>query len=78
MDISINQKLLAQVLPHYDCSLSDSTVTTLGNGLINYTYLVKTEQRRFVLQQLNQEVFNNPEQLIQNAELINQHLRVCV
>jgi len=74
MNKVVNREVLKQVLPHYNCSLNNSTVTTLGNGLINATYLVRNINTSFVLQRINDHVFKSPEQVINNAELINQHL----
>lgn len=70
----VDREILNQVLPHYNCSLNNSTVSTLGNGLINSTYLVRSINASFVLQRINNHVFQLPEQVINNAELINLHL----
>ncbi len=70
----VDREILSQVLPHFGCSLSNSTVSPLGNGLINQTYLVRNIDVVFVLQCINKNVFKHPEQVIENAELINAHL----
>ncbi|MFT5757870.1 MAG: hypothetical protein ACI9LM_002607 [Alteromonadaceae bacterium] len=70
----INRDILKQVLPHFGCSLNNSTVSPLGNGLINQTYLVRNIHAVFVLQCINKNVFKKPEQVIENAELISAHL----
>lgn len=75
MSSSINHPQLNQVLPFYQCSLSNSSVAQLGNGLINDTYLVRNINNNFVLQRVNHFVFKKPEQVINNAELINTHLQ---
>ncbi|MFN2457211.1 MAG: phosphotransferase enzyme family protein [Chitinophagaceae bacterium] len=51
-------------------------IKTLGNGLINKTYLLQ-EQRRdaIVLQQLNTNVFQHPEDMQHNYLLIQEHLK---
>jgi len=74
MSKALDLKLLNHVLSHYDCSLDNSTITPLGNGLINDTYLVKSQSYKFVLQRINDHVFLQPELIIKNAELIHQHL----
>jgi Ser/Thr protein kinase RdoA (MazF antagonist) len=66
--------LLALVLPHFGYALTDCKVTSLGNGLINGTYLVQANDKTFVLQCLNQQVFNEPEQVTNNIDLISTHL----
>lgn len=70
----VNRDILNQVLLHFGCSLNNSTVAPLGNGLINQTYLVRNINAVFVLQCINKNVFKSPEQVIDNAELINEHL----
>lgn len=50
--------------------------TTLGNGLINDTYLVTTsDNRQYVLQRINSSVFKDPEALQNNLKLISDHIR---
>ena len=70
----VDNETLNQVLTHYGCSIENCTVSPLGNGLINDTYLVSNEQANFVLQRINKNVFKNPKDVINNAELINKHL----
>jgi Ser/Thr protein kinase RdoA (MazF antagonist) len=70
----VSNGILDEVLSHYDCSLENSTVSSLGNGLINWTFLVKNPDRTFVLQRINHQVFKKPIQVINNAELISEHL----
>ncbi len=70
----VDQENLNQVLANYHCSIDNSTVSPLGNGLINSTYLVRNINANFVLQRVNKNVFKQPKQVIDNAELINTHL----
>ncbi|MGZ8190153.1 MAG: phosphotransferase enzyme family protein [Methylococcaceae bacterium] len=49
-------------------------ITPLGNGLINDTFLVVTENSSFVLQRINRQVFPVPEQIISNLITLYQHL----
>lgn len=50
-------------------------IVTLGNGLINDTYLVTTEHDSFVLQRINTQVFPNPVQIMENLNCLHQHLQ---
>ncbi|MBP3725672.1 MAG: aminoglycoside phosphotransferase family protein [Bacteroidaceae bacterium] len=53
-------------------------VQPLGNGLINDTFLVKTEENAqpdYVLQRINQHVFTDVALLQRNIEMVTQHLR---
>ena len=74
MSKALDLSLLSHVLPHYNCSLENATAAPLGNGLINDTYLVKYQSKKFVLQRINEHVFMQPELIIKNAELIHKHL----
>lgn len=49
-------------------------ISSLGNGLINDTYLVKTASQAFVLQRINTSVFHNPEQIMTNLVTLSQHI----
>lgn len=75
MNNLVENNALSEVLPFYHCSIKNSKVSALGNGLINQTYLVKSIEQSFVLQQINHHVFKEPTQVINNAELINKHLQ---
>jgi len=66
--------LVSQVLPYYQCTFENSTISPLGNGLINDTFLVKSSERCFVLQRINLHVFPEPELIAHNLELIHKHL----
>jgi Ser/Thr protein kinase RdoA (MazF antagonist) len=50
-------------------------IETLGNGFINDTYLVTTDAKPFVLQKINRHVFPNPEQIMANLMVLNQHIK---
>jgi Ser/Thr protein kinase RdoA (MazF antagonist) len=70
----VDNETLNQVLLNYKFSLDNSSVSPLGNGLINSTYLVCNAKVNCVLQRINKNVFKNPKDVIDNAELINKHL----
>lgn len=74
MSKAVERATLNKILPHYHCSLNNSTVAPLGNGLINSTFLVRSINANFVLQKINQHVFTKPTDVVANAELINNHL----
>ncbi|MFT5636775.1 MAG: Ser/Thr protein kinase RdoA (MazF antagonist) [Cognaticolwellia sp.] len=76
MTQSIPNKILALVLPQFGYAVESCHITLLGNGLINNTYLVKAADKTFVLQRLNQQVFNAPLQVTNNADLISSHLKL--
>jgi Ser/Thr protein kinase RdoA (MazF antagonist) len=51
-----------------------SSITPLGEGLINDTFLVTSPESHFVLQRINALVFPAPEQIMDNLHQLNQHL----
>ena len=65
---------IRSILEHYDCSHKSCEFLKLGNGLINQTYKVIDDTQSFVLQKINQLVFTKPEQVIENANKINEFL----
>lgn len=72
----IPNKLLTLVLSQFGYAQENCNISSLGNGLINNTYLVHTGDKSFVLQRINQQVFNAPLNVINNADLISAHLNV--
>lgn len=50
-------------------------IQPLGNGLINDTFLVKTDSAPFVLQRINTTVFPRPARIVENLFVLNRHLR---
>jgi thiamine kinase-like enzyme len=80
MDISSTStsKNIEFVITQFGINYAESTVSTLGNGLINCTYLVKSPTKTFVLQKINQGVFKQAKQVISNAELIDKCLATAI
>ncbi len=50
-------------------------VEPLGRGLINETFLVSTDSRRFVLQRINRRVFPDPAAIMANLRVLTDHVR---
>ena len=46
-----------------------------GNGLINDTFLVITEQKRYILQRINKTVFPRPDRVMENIVAVTEHIR---
>lgn len=51
-----------------------TAIFPLGNGLINDTFLVRTESSHFVLQRINRKVFPAPDLIMDNLRMLNRHL----
>jgi Ser/Thr protein kinase RdoA (MazF antagonist) len=50
-------------------------IEPLGRGLINDTFLVAAESRRFVLQRINRRVFPEPAAVMANLRTLSNHVR---
>ena len=52
-----------------------ASCTPYGNGHINDTFLVQTEQERYILQRINTYVFPRPVELMENILAVTEHIR---
>lgn len=50
-------------------------IIPFGNGLINKTYRVITSERKYILQRINNVVFNDVDALMNNIILVTRHLQ---
>lgn len=66
---------LALVASQFLSEKSINKITTLGNGLIHKTYLVDTSDASYILQNINNSIFENPDLLVKNHLKINEKLR---
>ena len=71
---SLLNQLARQVCKQFSNSAINE-ITTLGNGLINDTFLVTTSKEQFVLQRINSQIFPQPDWVMQNLLLLCQHIR---
>ena len=62
-----------QVLSAYGFS-ADTSVTPHGTGLINRTWLVRSDKGTYILQQLNRQVFARPHLIADNIEMVGHYL----
>ena len=46
-----------------------------GNGHINDTFLTVTDQKRYILQRINSDVFPRPWEIMENIERVTNHIR---
>ena len=71
-------KEIKSIVEQFDTRGTIATIKPLGNGLINDTFLVKTEEAKcpdYVLQRINHMVFQNVEVLQANIEKVTAHIR---
>lgn len=65
-----------EVLAAYGFSKDNTSIAKVGSGLINHTYLIqpKSGDKKFILQQINTNVFKNPWAIANNIEAISDYL----
>ena len=68
---------LNKIIDQFDIKGTVSEVKPLGNGLINDTYVVRTEGDTpdYVLQRINHHIFTDVEGLQHNIEAVTRHIR---
>lgn len=66
---------LQQIAAQFVDNLDQPTITPLGNGLINDTYLVQGAANSFILQRINPDVFPQPEYIMDNLSQLARHIR---
>ncbi|MBE0369611.1 hypothetical protein PAUR_a4147 [Pseudoalteromonas aurantia 208] len=76
-EVRMNNTAIAQYLSQqFGLNSELAVMNPIGNGHINTTMLLKDGRRAIVVQKLNTEVFPKPEQLVENARAIEQHLSI--
>lgn len=66
--------MLNQILPLYGILPVKSNIQLFGDGLINHTWKVGTENAAFILQKVNQAVFKRPQDIDQNVSRLKAFL----
>jgi Ser/Thr protein kinase RdoA (MazF antagonist) len=69
-----NSAVAAHLSQQFGLDGEQPVMNPIGNGHINTTMLLKDGKQAVVVQKLNTDVFPNPEQLVENARAIEQHL----
>lgn len=67
---------LNAALKQFGFDSHDITLTKIGNGLINQTYLASGSNQDYILQGLNTQVFTNPDAVNHNIQLISNYFKV--
>lgn len=66
--------MFENILPLYGLSITNTIVQPFGDGLINRTWKVTTNQSSYILQQVNTSVFHVPENIDHNLSLLKSYL----
>ncbi|MDD7384853.1 MAG: aminoglycoside phosphotransferase family protein [Actinomycetaceae bacterium] len=73
--MGIRERLERPILSHFTFEGDVLSVEPYGDGHINETFLVRTTQRRYILQRMNEEVFPDPAALMHNIQYVTEYLR---
>ncbi len=65
---------MRNILTPYGFEEEDCIITPFGNGLINRTWLLEANGERFILQKINQQVFQSPGDIAFNIRFIARYL----
>ena len=63
--------MLNSILKLYGFSPDTYTIIPFGNGLINKTWIIAVEQRKFIVQKINTSIFKSPNLIAQNINRLN-------
>src|SRR5947208_3105400 len=67
--------MISEVLHHFALDTEEPVVEAFGSGLINHTWLIKTQSKRYILQRINENVFKQPKAIDDNISAIDQYLK---
>ena len=70
----MDSKLL-EIFNRFDVAGEALDIIPYGNGHINWSYLVKTDVRDYMLQTINTYVYKNVDSLMRNIYIVTNHLR---
>ena len=63
--------MLQSIAPLYDFDPNNCKITSFGNGLINKTWILEVEGRKFILQKINTAIFKSPQLIAENIHQLN-------
>ena len=66
---------LKTVINLFEIKGSIEVIQKLNKGLINTTYLVLTNERKYIFQKINTSIFKNVSAIMDNIEMVNTHLK---
>lgn len=67
--------MLNPILQQYGFTAGTCSVTAFGTGLINNTWLVEEDGKRYILQRINQNVFKTPQAIDDNIQQLSAYLQ---
>jgi hypothetical protein len=67
--------MLTSLLTSYGFEPDKCIIQTFGSGLINHTWVIKYEDRQYILQKINHHVFKNPQDIADNIRVVSDYLK---
>jgi Ser/Thr protein kinase RdoA (MazF antagonist) len=67
--------MIAAVLQNYGIDEKECIIQPFGSGLINNTWDVKTNNKHYILQRINHNIFKQPEDIAENINSIDAYLK---
>ena len=71
-----------EIVPQFKVPAQIAGIHRFDRGIINDTYIVtcieEKEDKRFILQRINGEVFEKPDDVMSNIRVVTEHLRWLV
>ncbi|AYD47323.1 phosphotransferase enzyme family protein [Arachidicoccus soli] len=68
--------MLATALLNYGIELNLCEITTIGSGLINHTWKINFQNKNYILQRINSDVFKYPQHIDDNILLLSNYLKM--
>ncbi len=69
------ENTLQKVLQEYGFNPANSTLSKTGTGLINHTFLLSANEKKYIVQEINVAVFTSPELIDENIAAIGSYLK---
>lgn len=66
--------MLNSIVSRYGLDADECIIKPFGTGLINHTWKIIQDNNEYILQRINTNVFKDPIAIVNNIELIGQHL----
>lgn len=67
--------MFENILTHYGLNPQKTTVQQFGDGLINHTWKVSSDNKNYILQKVNSDVFKQPAAIDENLSLLRDYLK---
>jgi len=71
----MNLQLMKQAMHLFGFDELDCVILPFGNGLINETWLIKANSKKYILQRINHYIFKKPENIAFNIRMLADYFR---